>query len=177
MEKLFLHVCCGPCACWPLEWFQTEKPSLKLELWYFNPNIHPQSEFRRRRDSLAFLAAQHGLSVDFSPPYDPKTFFRLISEQPDSPQRCRLCYRLRFQEAAREAARRGHPAFATTLAFSKRQKHELIIEEGRRAAGENGLSFFYEDWRPGWQRGHERAKALGLYRQNYCGCLFSEMER
>ncbi len=177
MDKLFLHVCCGPCACWPLEWFRVEKPSLKLELWFFNPNIHPKSEFTRRRDSLAYLAAYHDLKVDFSAPYEPKVFFQEIAATPDSPDRCRVCYALRFREAAREAARRGHSALATTLAFSRRQKHELIIEEGRKAAAAQGLDFFYEDWRPGWQRGHEIAKSLGLYRQNFCGCLFSELER
>jgi len=177
MDRLFLHVCCGPCAAYPLEFFQVERPGLELELWYYNPNIHPQSEFRRRRDSLAYLAAHHGLKVDFSPPYDPQTFLAEAAMAPAQPERCRRCYALRFQAAAREASARGHQFFGTTLAFSKRQKHDLIIEEGRRAAEAQGLEFYYEDWRPGWQRGHEIAKTLGLYRQNYCGCLFSELER
>lgn len=177
MDKLFLHVCCGPCACYPLEWFENERPGLKLELWYYNPNIHPQAEFRRRRDSLAFLAAQRSLTVDFSPPYESAHFLAEFAKNPQAPERCRHCYRLRFEAAAVEAARRGHRAFASTLAFSRRQKHELIIEEGQKAAQAQGLEFFYEDWRPGWKRGHEIAKELGLYRQNYCGCVYSELER
>ncbi len=176
MDRLFLHVCCGPCAAYPLEWFQARRPGLALELWFHNPNIHPQAEFRRRRDSLAFLALHHGLAVDFST-YDPAAFLAELSQTPQAPERCRRCYALRFAAAAREAARRGHQAFGTTLAFSRRQKHELIVEEGRRAAEAEGLEFYYEDWRPGWSRGHEIARELGLYRQNYCGCLFSELER
>lgn len=177
MDKLFLHVCCGPCAAWPLEYFETQRPGLELELWFYNPNIHPRSEFLRRRDSLAFLAAHHHLRVDFSSPYQPKEFLAELAQVPEAPERCRRCYYLRFKAAAEAAASRGHRAFGTTLAFSKRQRHDLIIEEGNRAAAEQGLDFFYEDWRPGWQRGHEIAKSLGLYRQNYCGCIYSELER
>jgi len=205
MDNLFLHICCGPCAAWPLEFFHTRRPSLKVELWFHNPNIHPRAEFLRRRDSLAFLAAHHHLRVDFSSPYRPMEFLAelvrplrgpapangdndpLFSDLepippspatiPAPPERCRRCYYLRFKAAAETAASRGHRAFGTTLAFSKRQRHDLILEEGNRAATEQGLEFYYEDWRPGWQRGHEIAKSLGLYRQNYCGCIYSEMER
>ncbi len=176
-DKLFLHVCCGPCAAYPLELFQSDRPHLALELWFHNPNIHPRAEWGRRRDSLAFLAAHHGLKVDFSSPYEPRPFLAELMKNPTTPERCRACYALRFEAAAREAARRGHRAFGSTLAFSRRQKHDLIVEEGNRAAARHGLDFYYEDWRPGWKRGHEIAKELGLYRQNYCGCIFSEMER
>ena len=176
-DKFFLHVCCGPCAAYPLEWFAAERPELELEGWFYNPNIHPGGEFRRRRDSLAYLAQRRGLKVDFSPPYDAGDFLDALGAAPESPARCRLCYAWRLQAAAREAARRGRRAFATTLAFSKRQNQALLLEEGRRAAAEHGLEFFYQDWRPGWARGHEIARALGLYRQTHCGCLFSELER
>ncbi|MDR1043517.1 MAG: epoxyqueuosine reductase QueH [Candidatus Adiutrix sp.] len=177
MEKLFLHVCCGPCAAYPLEWLRSQRPGMKLELWYYNPNVHPRGEFNRRRDSLAFLAAHHGLAVDFSAPYDARDFLAELGPNPRAPERCRLCYARRFELAAREAAARGHTALASTLAYSRRQKPDLIVEEGRRAAAAHGLDFFYEDWRSGWRRGHEIARELGLYRQNYCGCLFSELER
>ena len=175
--KILLHVCCGPCAAYPLKFFQTERPDLEPRLWYYNPNIHPKGEFFRRRDSLAYLAAHHGLTVDFSPPYQPEDFLAELAKEPKAPERCRTCYALRFQAAAQEAAAGGFQAFGTTLAFSRRQKHELIVEEGHRAAARHGVDFYYEDWRPGWQQGHEIAKALGLYRQNYCGCVYSEFER
>lgn len=177
MMKLFLHACCGPCACYPLELFRDQRPEMEVALWFHNPNIHPKSEWNRRRDSLAYLAAHHNMAVDFSSPYDPKNFLAELAAEPEAPERCQRCYALRFKMAAAEASRRGFPMFGTTLAFSKRQKHDLIIEEGQRAAKEYSLEFYYEDWRNGWQRGHEIAKALGLYRQNYCGCIYSEFER
>ncbi|MDR1920403.1 MAG: epoxyqueuosine reductase QueH [Candidatus Adiutrix sp.] len=176
MDTLFLHVCCGPCAAYPLERLLAES-GRKLELWFYNPNIHPQSEFARRRDSFAFLAAVHGLQADFSAPYEPAVFLAEFAQRPSPPERCRRCYALRLGRAAEEAAARGRRAFATTLAFSRRQKHELLIEEGLKAAAAHGLDFYYEDWRPGWRRGHEIARGLGLYRQNYCGCVYSELER
>ncbi len=177
MDSLFLHVCCGPCAAYPLELLRSRQPVTRLELWYYNPNIHPKGEFLRRRDSLAFLAAHHGLSVDFSAPYDPTAFLAEAARAPEPPDRCRACYALRFNAAAREAAARGHRFFGTTLAYSRRQNHDLIVEEGRRAAALHGVEFHYEDWRSGWARGREIAKDLGLYRQNYCGCVYSEWER
>ena len=174
MDALFLHVCCAPCAVYPLEWLREKRPELNLEAWFYNPNIHPRAEFHRRRDSLAFLALHQGLKVDFSPPYEAMEFLAALGSKPSAPGRCRVCYARRLSAAAREAAHRGYQAFATTLAFSKQQNQELILEEGRRAAAAHGLDFFYEDWRSGWKRGRELARALGLYRQSYCGCLFSE---
>lgn len=175
--KLLLHVCCGPCATYPLEFFKVERPDLEPQLWFYNSNIHLKSEFYRRRDSLAFLAAYHDLKVDFSPPYEPEQFLLEVGKNPKSPNRCQFCYAHRLQAAAREAASRGYKLFGTTLSFSRRQKHELIIEEGRRAATMYDVEFYYEDWRPGWQRGHEITRNLGLYRQTYCGCIYSELER
>ena len=177
MAGMLLHICCGPCAVYPLEWLRENRPDLEVKGWFYNPNIHPGSEFRRRRDSLAFLALHNGLTVDFSPPYDAADFLAFLGPRPQEPGRCRACYARRLSAAACEAARRGYRAFASTLAFSKRQKHDLILEEGQRAADLNGLDFFYVDWRSGWARGHESARALGLYGQSYCGCLFSELER
>lgn len=175
--KLLLHVCCGPCACYPVELLRRTRPDLELVLWFHNPNIHPFTEWARRRDALAYLASVNGLELDLSSPYEPAKFLLELAAEPQSPQRCRRCYALRLRTAAAEAARRSYPAFATTLAFSRQQRHELILAEGRRAAEDFGVDFYYEDWREGWKRGQELARSLGLYRQNYCGCIFSEFER
>ncbi|MGL4209095.1 MAG: epoxyqueuosine reductase QueH [Candidatus Adiutrix sp.] len=177
MDKLLLHICCGPCAVYPTECLKTSHPNTQIDLWFYNPNIHPKSEFRRRRDGAAFWAMSQGLTVDFSAPYEPEKCLALLAENPLPPNRCRLCYSLRFKQAAQEAALRGYSFFATTLAFSKRQNHGLIIEEGNKAAATFGVNFYYEDWRDGWQEGRGLAKQLGLYQQNYCGCIYSEIER
>ncbi len=178
MDKLFLHICCGPCACFPLKWLKENRPETALYLWFYNPNIQPKSEHDRRRDTLAYLGNILKLTIDFSAPYEPAKFMaQLKLEDQRPPERCRLCYRLRFEAAAQKAKLLGYEYFSTTLSFSRRQNHELIMEEGQRAAKQAGLNFYYEDFRHGWKEGHELAKAYGLYRQNYCGCVFSEWEK
>lgn len=184
-ESLLLHVCCGPCAAAPMELIEKHfsqlnylKPEAhsKVRLWFYNPNIHPKSEYLRRRDSLAFLALHYGWEIEFAP-YEPGLFMEAIKADTSAPQRCRQCYALRLIRAAETAARLGYPAFSTTLSFSRRQNHELILEEGHQAAQAAGVHFHYQDWRPLNQRGHEISRSLGIYRQNYCGCLYSEFER
>jgi predicted adenine nucleotide alpha hydrolase (AANH) superfamily ATPase len=92
-------------------------------------------------------------------------------------ERCRFCYHLRLFAAARAAKEGKFDAFTSSLLYSKYQKHELIREIGEQAALEAGLPFYYEDFRQGWQAGQARSKELGLYRQQYCGCIYSERER
>ncbi len=177
METLFLHVCCGPCAAYPLEHLRADRPDLKPELWFYNPNIHPRVEFHRRRDSLAYFAIRSNLTVDFSPPYEATDFLATLGSAISPPDRCRICYAQRLAATATEATRRGYRLFGSTLAFSRHQNQELLIEEGHRAAAAHDLEFYYEDWRPGWRRGHKIAREMGLYHQNYCGCIYSELER
>jgi predicted adenine nucleotide alpha hydrolase (AANH) superfamily ATPase len=112
--------------------------------------------------------------MDFSPPYDPKAFLAAAAQAPDPPERCRLCYRLRLEAAAQAAAARGTEVFSTTLLYSRRQKHDLLVEEGQRAAEKFGPAFLAEDWRRGWKEGREISAGLGLHRQTCCGCVFEE---
>ncbi len=92
-------------------------------------------------------------------------------------ERCRYCYSVRLEATAREAKRSHFDSFSTTLLYSIYQKHDLIKEMGERIAEEVGISFHYEDFRRGWRKGVEVSKAMGLYRQQYCGCIYSEKER
>ena len=92
-------------------------------------------------------------------------------------ERCQFCYLFRLEAAAREAKRRGFDAFSTTLLQSTHQNHAVIRETGERISREVGISFYYEDFRQGWKRGLEVSKSMGLYRQQYCGCIYSEKER
>ena len=102
-------------------------------------------------------------------------FLRNVAPSPE--KRCQYCYTVRLEAAAREAKKEPFDAFSTTLLYSIYQKHDLIKEIGERVAGEVGIPFYYEDFRPGWRKGVEVSKALGLYRQQYCGCIYSEKER
>ncbi|MDR2302916.1 MAG: epoxyqueuosine reductase QueH [Deltaproteobacteria bacterium] len=180
-QTLLMHVCCAPCAVYPLTLLLKRDPGLAVIPWFYNPNIQPLEEFRRRRDALAYMAFSirslaptltAPLAVDFSPPYNAGRFLTLAALDPVEPARCRSCYHLRLDMAARTAASRGIPAFTTTLLYSRRQRHELIKEVGEEVAKEHKVEFFYEDFRKGWQEGLEMSKKLGLYRQRWCGCVY-----
>jgi predicted adenine nucleotide alpha hydrolase (AANH) superfamily ATPase len=107
--------------------------------------------------------------------YDPETFFRHVAFR--EMNRCMYCYSLRLNATASLAKRSRFDAFTTTLLYSKHQKHELIISLAEEASRRYEIPFYYRDFRTGWSEGQEKAKALGMYRQQYCGCVYSEMER
>jgi predicted adenine nucleotide alpha hydrolase (AANH) superfamily ATPase len=171
--KILLHICCGPCAIYPVEVLGAA--GHHVEGYFDNPNIHPHQEFLRRVAALEDYAAQVGLPVIWNKDYDIEEFFRLVAFREQ--ERCRFCYQLRLRRAARAARARGFEAFTTTLLYSRYQQHDLIQDVARQAAAEAGVDFYYEDFRRGWAEGVAQSKAMGLYRQNYCGCPFSERER
>jgi len=171
--KILLHICCGPCAIYPVEVLRAS--GHRVEGYFYNPNIHPYQEFLRRRDTLADYAGRVELPVLWETAYEVEEFFRLVAFRES--ERCRFCYRLRLVQAARAARKGGFEAFTSTLLYSRHQKHDLIREMAQEIAAETGVAFYYEDFRRGWNEGVARSKAMGLYRQSYCGCLFSERER
>jgi epoxyqueuosine reductase len=171
--KLLLHICCGPCAVYPVEVLTGGGHA--VEGYFDNPNIHPHQEYLRRVQALEDFAGQVGLRVTWNQDYDIEEFFRLVAFREG--ERCRFCYQLRLYRAARTAKAGGFEAFTSTLLYSRYQKHDLIREVARQAAAEAGVAFYYEDFRRGWSQGIAQSKAMGLYRQTYCGCLFSERER
>jgi len=170
--SLLVHACCGECAAAVLEPLRRLAP---LTLYFYNPNIQPLLEFRRRAKSLQVLADAERLDLLLDLTYAPKQF--LGSVPWDRPERCEACYRLRLAETARLAVERGYEAITTTLLVSVHQDHETVRRIGTEVAETRGLTFHYEDWRPLAARGPQEAKRRNLYRQQYCGCLFSEQER
>jgi hypothetical protein len=153
---------------------------LRTEGWevfgfFYNPNIHPYQEFERRRETLRHLADLEQFQVIWRLDYELEEFLRQAAFREQ--QRCLYCYASRLEATARTARKSGFPAFSSTLLYSKRQKHDLIRSIGEEAARRHGVAFHYEDFRAGWQWGQERARALELYRQQYCGCIYSEKER
>jgi len=169
---LLVHACCGQCLAAILDPLHQLGPFV---VHFYNPNIQPLLEFRRRTKSVQVLADQKRLDLIVDDRYDPKAFLRSVPW--DRPERCLACYRLRLGETARVAAERGFTGLTTTLLVSEHQDHEAIRRIGEEAAAEGGLRFHYEDWRPLADRGHDEAERRSLYRQQYCGCLFSEQER
>jgi four helix bundle protein len=143
--------------------------------YFFNPNIHPYQEYQKRLESLRQYSENVGLEVVYRDEYLLEEFLRNVSQRPE--ERCQYCYSIRLQATAREAQKRGFDQFSTTLLQSTHQNHQLIKEAAERMAKEAGIPFYYEDFRLGWRKGVEVSKAMGLYRQQYCGCIYSEKER
>lgn len=171
--KLLFHVCCGPCFVYPLATVRKTN-NIEITAYFFNPNIHPYEEFVKRVESFKKYCDAESVSCVICDSYEPHRYVEKIGKNLDN--RCFVCYELRLQETAEYALKNGFDCFTTSLLVSPYQKHDMIKETGKRIAEEVGLSFYYEDWRPGYVFGRQKAKEHGLYNQKYCGCFYSEFE-
>ncbi|HQQ68289.1 MAG TPA: epoxyqueuosine reductase QueH [Candidatus Cloacimonadota bacterium] len=171
--KILLHSCCAPCLIAPYQKLREAGHAVSA-LW-FNPNIHPLLEYQKRRDTLRDFAAREGFELIEAGEYGLHSFLQNTLDNID--QRCEYCYLTRLEKTAQLAAERGFDAFGSTLLYSRYQKHERIIEIARAMSDKYGVPFFYEDWRSLWQDGIRLSKEAGMYRQQYCGCIFSEEDR
>ncbi|MDY6029431.1 MAG: epoxyqueuosine reductase QueH [Acidaminococcaceae bacterium] len=171
--KILLHACCGPCACYPTAKMELE--GKEFDILFYNPNIHPYKEFKQRLHALTELCRkkEYNLIVDKSYPLE-QTLEGMVTS---SGGRCGFCYKMRMRYTAAFAKEYGYDCFSTTLLVSPYQRHELLKAEAEKAAAEFGVPFLYEDFRKGFEQGTEMSIALGLYRQQYCGCVFSERDR
>jgi predicted adenine nucleotide alpha hydrolase (AANH) superfamily ATPase len=171
--KVLLHICCGPCAIYPLRTLRTE--GHEVAGYFFNPNIHPYSEFMKRRDTLATFARGASLPVVIDDRYELEPFLKGALDY--GRDRCLFCYRTRLEQAFREGGERGVDAVTTTLLYSKYQRHADIVAIASELSEEYDVPFLYQDFRVGWAEGVAESKQLDMYRQKYCGCIFSELER
>lgn len=171
--RILLHTCCGPCTLYPLRTLRQE--GHEVTGFFYNPNIHPYQEYARRRDTLTQMAEHEAMPLIMRDHYDLEAF--LANVAPDPGKRCSYCYASRLRETARMAAEEGFEAFTASLLYSRYQRHDEIRELGQQAGLEHGVMFYYADFRPGWQEGIRLSKEMGLYRQQYCGCIYSEKER
>jgi predicted adenine nucleotide alpha hydrolase (AANH) superfamily ATPase len=171
--RTLLHICCGPCAIYPVARLQEEGHAVTG--YFFNPNIHPYQEFVRRRDAVSAFASSRGVELVIVSKYDLEGYLAAVLGK--GPDRCEHCYRFRLSAAAAEARSKGFPAYTTSLLYSKYQKHDVIRGVAEEMARDFGIRFLYEDYRKGWTDGIRESRRLGLYRQQYCGCLFSERDR
>lgn len=171
--KVLMHVCCAPCFCAPLEELRGE--GMEVTGYFYNPNIHPLLEFRKRLKALKVMQEAAGVEVIWEEEYGLGGFLQAVYGQPGP--RCELCWALRMGATARLAGERGFDAFSTTLLISPHQDHEAVRRIAQEAAERCRVTFLYRDFRPLRGRSEEMAKKRMLYRQQYCGCLFSEYER
>ena len=171
--KTLLHICCAPCANRPIDILRTD--GLEVTGFWFNPNIHPFTEYRARRNCLRDYAGEIALPLIERDDYALRPFVRAVAE--DIGHRCVKCYEMRLYETARQAAEGGFDSFTSSLFISPYQQHELMRDVAYRAGEAYGVQFYYQDFRPLFRDGQTRARELGFYIQKYCGCVFSEEER
>ena len=171
--KTLLHICCAPCANRPLADLQAQGHNV-TGYWY-NPNIHPFTEYRSRRDTGRGYLDEIGVKLIECNDYALRPFVRAVAD--DIAHRCVKCYEMRLRQTAKTAAEQGFDAFTSSLFISPYQNHELMRQVAEQAAADFGVRFFYQDFRPMFREGQEFARAHGFYMQKYCGCVFSEEER
>lgn len=195
--KLLVHICCGPCAIYPLRKLLEGKPAPEalnqgVDVWgfFYNPNIHPYTEYRKRLEAVKTLAERMGIKVIYRDEYNLEEFLKNMveayggdrSEIPSPVSiprsvRCKYCYSSRLEATALTAKENGFDGFSSSLLYSRYQNHEMIKGIGFMLADRYGIPFYYDDFRLGWKEGIKESKEMNLYRQQYCGCMFSEKER
>lgn len=174
--RLLLHSCCGPCSSRCLE---TLKEKFAVTVLYYNPNITDRAEYEKRKGEQIRLLRETGWADFLDCDYDPAAFFSAVKgleEEKEGGARCYCCYELRLAETARVAAEKGFDFFCTTLSVSPHKNAQWINEIGERLDKEYGVQWLYSDFKKqnGYLRSVELAKEFHLYRQNYCGCVFSD---
>lgn len=171
--KILLHTCCAPCLIYPLLFLRNQGE--EVTAYFYNPNIHPYLEFKKRKDCLKEYSNNSGLALISEDKYELKEFLRKVVFH--ETERCLTCYSIRLEKTAYIAKELGFDAFTTTLLYSRYQKHEDIKSLCSSIATRNNIPFIYHDFRSGWHQGIDKSKQLNMYRQSYCGCIYSEQER
>lgn len=180
-KTLLLHGCCAPCSSYVLEYL-TEY--FDITLLYYNPNIFPESEYNKRIDEVKRLISEMPLKSQvklIEGEYKSEDFFDIakgLEHLPEGGERCFKCYRLRLEEAAKAAKEGGYDYFSTTLSISPHKNAEKLNEIGQELEEKYGVKYLYADFkkREGYKRSIELSRIYGLYRQNYCGCIYSKQQ-
>jgi len=171
--RILMHICCGPCTLYPLQILREE--GIEVKGYFYNPNIHPYREFKRRIGGLLALAEKKKFAVEIDRNYGLTEYLRQVVYKEE--KRCSICYDMRLEQVAKKAAEQGVDGFTSTLLYSRYQNHALLKNKCMQLAETYGVPFIYRDFRVGWQQGIDESIALDLYRQPYCGCIYSEQER
>ncbi|HUV50224.1 MAG TPA: epoxyqueuosine reductase QueH [Anaerolineae bacterium] len=171
--KILLHICCAPCAIYPVKILR--KQNMEVMGFFYKHNIHPYQECVKRQKALQSYAESIDLRVVYQEGYDLEGFIQNVVFRES--ERCSYCYHDRLRATALVAKRGKFDYFTSTLLYSKFQKHDMIKSMGESIGKKVGVPFYYKDFRIGWKQGIEESKQLGIYRQQYCGCVYSEKER
>ncbi len=171
--KLLVHICCAPCFIAP--YFHLKEKGHEIHGFWYNHNIHPYTEYKKRLEALQEFAEKESFNLIIKDEYELEKFLRKSAFREQ--ERCRSCYYERLKYAAIIAKKGNFDFFTTTLLYSKFQKHDLIKEIGESLAKEYGIKFYYEDFREYWKEGIKLSQENQMYRQQYCGCIYSERDR
>jgi len=171
--KVLLHICCANCAIYPIK--SMKEDGHEVMGFFYRHNIHPYTECLRRQEALDAYAEKIDLKVIYQEGYDLEGFIQNVAFRES--ERCNYCYHDRLRSTALIAKRGKFNYFSSTLLYSKHQNHELIRSMGESIGKSVGVPFLYHDYREGWKEGIECSKQMELYRQHYCGCIYSEKER
>lgn len=173
MKSVLIHCCCAHCAAYTVNhWHQQ---SYEVSAFWYNPNIQPYPEHQQRLESMQSLSQELKVPLIVTDGYDMIEYFRQVVGRES--ERCQHCFNLRLSKTAEVACKKGFSAFTTTLLISPHQKHDLLREIGQQIAKDKGIEFLYADLRKHYSDSRHITKPLSLYRQQYCGCLYSEWER
>lgn len=182
VPSLLLHSCCAPCSTYVLEYLANY---FHITIYFYNPNISPKEEYERRvaeqRNLIANIPVKHKISF-IEGEYDPESFYQIAKGYEDTPeggQRCPLCYELRLEKAAKFAKAKSFDYFTTTLSISPHKQAGLLNEIGEKLSYKHEIPYLYSDFKKknGYNRSIELSKEYELYRQDYCGCVYSKLER
>jgi predicted adenine nucleotide alpha hydrolase (AANH) superfamily ATPase len=181
VPKLLLHSCCAPCSSYCLEYLSDY---FEITVFYYNPNIYPDEEyFHRAREQQAFIErfpAKHPISF-VEGDFDKERFFQSVKgleNEPERGARCNVCFELRLGEAASMARQMNMDYFTTTLSISPMKDAELLNDIGSKMEEKYGVKYLHSDFKKknGYKRSCELSQEYGMYRQDYCGCVFSYNE-
>ncbi len=172
MASVLIHTCCGPCLIYP--YLQLKSQGYEVFSYFYNPNIHPYKEYIRRLQTWESYVNDEEIAHEAGE-YQPEAYFRAVSFHEFD--RCLFCYSLRLGEAALKASEMGMDYFTSTLLVSRYQDHGAVVRVGESMGEVFEVPFLYIDFREGYYEGVEKSRQLSMYRQWYCGCLYSERER
>lgn len=180
--SLCLHSCCAPCSSYVIEYLSDY---FNITVFYYNPNLYPDEEYEKRvQEQIRFIRAFPAkYPVEFwRGDFEKERFYETIKGhegEPEGGERCFLCYRLRLEETAKTAKRMGADYFTTTLSISPLKNAEKLNEIGDELEKEYGVLYLHSDFKKknGYKRSVELSREYGMYRQDYCGCVFSKQER
>ncbi len=172
-QKVLIHICCAPCFLYPYDLLLKE--GYQVSGLFYNPNIHPYKEYQKRLQAVKELEKSEGMKIIYRDVYDLDEFLRGVAFREE--KRCLFCYYMRLKEAAIIAKHGKFNLYTSTLLYSKYQDHDTISQIGNSLSNTYGIPFLYMDFRLGWKEGIEKSKLLGIYRQAYCGCIYSERDR